>query len=127
MKAGGIAYHLPVRTGKCGKRLSRFFYAYSYPLSFQLIAVFSLPKFIVMEVQYAIFGLGTPEIVVIVLVVLLLFGGKKIPELMRGLGQGVREFNSAKTNLKQEIEEGMRNKPDATKEGAKGAVEEKKS
>lgn len=37
-------------------------------------------------------GLGIPEIVIIALVVLLLFGGKKIPELMRGLGKGVRSF-----------------------------------
>ncbi len=36
--------------------------------------------------------IGTPEIIVIVLVVLLLFGGKKIPELMRGLGKGVKSF-----------------------------------
>jgi sec-independent protein translocase protein TatA len=39
---------------------------------------------------------------------LLLFGGKKIPELMRGLGSGVREFNSAKNSIKNEIEEGMK-------------------
>ncbi len=39
--------------------------------------------------------LGTPEIIVILLIVLLLFGGKKIPELMRGLGRGVREFKDA--------------------------------
>lgn len=75
-----------------------------------------------MQLQYAVFGLGTPEIIVIVVVVLLLFGGKKIPELMRGIGQGVREFNSAKSNLKQEIEEGMKDKPAATKENS----EEKK-
>ncbi len=37
-------------------------------------------------------GLGAPEILLIVLVVLLLFGGKKIPELMKGLGKGVRSF-----------------------------------
>ncbi len=37
-------------------------------------------------------SLGTPEILVILVVVLLLFGGKKIPELMKGLGQGVKEF-----------------------------------
>lgn len=37
-------------------------------------------------------GLGMPEIIVILLVVLLLFGGKKIPELMRGAGKGVRAF-----------------------------------
>ncbi len=57
------------------------------------------------------FGLGTTEIVLIVLAILLLFGGKKIPELMRGIGQGVREFNAAKANVKAEIEEGMKNKP----------------
>lgn len=49
--------------------------------------------------------LGTNEIVIILVIVLLLFGGKKIPELMRGLGKGVREFNDAKTNVKKEIEE----------------------
>jgi sec-independent protein translocase protein TatA len=37
---------------------------------------------------------------------LLLFGGKKIPELMRGLGKGIREFNDAKNNVRREIEEG---------------------
>lgn len=37
-------------------------------------------------------ALGTPEILVILVVVLLLFGGKKIPELMKGLGQGMKEF-----------------------------------
>jgi sec-independent protein translocase protein TatA len=49
--------------------------------------------------------LGTNEIVVILIIVLLLFGGRKIPELMRGLGKGVREFNDAKSNVKREIEE----------------------
>ena len=37
-------------------------------------------------------GLGAPEIILILLVVLLLFGGRKIPELMKGLGKGVKEF-----------------------------------
>jgi sec-independent protein translocase protein TatA len=53
---------------------------------------------------------GTGEWIVIVLVVLLLFGGKKIPELMRGLGRGMREFNDAKNNVSREIEEGMKEK-----------------
>jgi sec-independent protein translocase protein TatA len=48
--------------------------------------------------------LGTQEIIIILVIVLLLFGGRKIPELMRGLGRGVREFNEAKNNVKQEIE-----------------------
>ncbi len=51
---------------------------------------------------------GMPEIIVIAIIVLLLFGGKKIPELMKGLGSGVREFNSAKNAVKNEIEEGMK-------------------
>ena len=54
------------------------------------------------------FGLGSSEIILIAFVVLLLFGGKKIPELMRGIGKGVREFNAAKNNIETEIKEGMR-------------------
>jgi len=49
--------------------------------------------------------LGTNEIIIILIIVLLLFVGRKIPELMRGLGKGVREFNDAKSNVKKEIEE----------------------
>jgi sec-independent protein translocase protein TatA len=48
-------------------------------------------------------GLGAPEIIVIVLILLLLFGGKKIPELMRGLGSGMKEFKKA-TNFDDEPE-----------------------
>ncbi len=43
------------------------------------------------------------HIILIILVVLLLFGGKKIPELMRGLGKGIREFKDAKDNVHKEI------------------------
>ena len=53
---------------------------------------------------------GGTEWILIVLAVLILFGGRKIPEFMRGLGRGIREFNDAKTNVKNEIEEGMRDK-----------------
>lgn len=53
-------------------------------------------------------SLGGTEIFVILLVVLLLFGGKKIPELARGIGKGIREFNAAKSSVKSEIEDGMR-------------------
>ncbi len=51
--------------------------------------------------------LGTQEIIIILVIVLLLFGGRKIPELMRGLGRGVREFNEAKNNVKKEIEDNV--------------------
>ena len=47
------------------------------------------------------------HIILIILVVLLLFGGKKIPELMRGLGKGIREFKDAKDNVKNQIEDHM--------------------
>ncbi len=40
-------------------------------------------------------GLGMPEIVIILIIILLMFGGKKIPELMRGLGRGVKDFKDA--------------------------------
>ena len=68
------------------------------------------------------FGLGTPEIILIVLAILLLFGGKKIPELMRGIGKGIREFNAAKSNIETEIKEGIREED--RKEKSK--IEEKK-
>jgi sec-independent protein translocase protein TatA len=55
-------------------------------------------------------SLGWNEILLILLVILLLFGGKKIPELMRGLGKGIREFNDAKTNVRKELEEGINEK-----------------
>lgn len=55
-------------------------------------------------------SLGWNEILLILLVVLLLFGGRKIPELMRGLGKGIREFNDAKNNVRKEIEEGISEK-----------------
>ncbi len=51
---------------------------------------------------------GGMEWVIILFVILLLFGGNKIPELMRGLGRGIREFNNAKNSIESEIKEGMR-------------------
>jgi len=53
---------------------------------------------------------GGSEWILIIVVVLLMFGGKKIPELMRGIGKGMREFNDAKDNVKSEIEQGMQAK-----------------
>ena len=53
---------------------------------------------------------GGTEWVLIILAVLILFGGRKIPEFMRGLGRGIREFNDAKSNVKKEIEDGMNEK-----------------
>ena len=50
-------------------------------------------------------GLGMQEVLLIALVVLLFFGGKKIPELMQGLGKGVRSFKDGMNNIEKEIEE----------------------
>jgi sec-independent protein translocase protein TatA len=51
---------------------------------------------------------GGSEWILILLAIILLFGGKKIPELMRGIGKGIREFNDAKSSVKGEIEAGMK-------------------
>jgi sec-independent protein translocase protein TatA len=58
-----------------------------------------------------LFGMpGGSEWIFIILAIVLLFGGKKIPELMKGIGKGMREFKDAKDNVKSEIEEGMKEK-----------------
>lgn len=49
------------------------------------------------------FGIGTQEIIFIVLIVLLFFGGKKIPELMKGLGKGVRSFKEEVRGIEKDI------------------------
>lgn len=62
--------------------------------------------------------IGTWEIVLIVAVVLLLFGGKKIPELMKGLGQGVKSFKEGLNEVQKEVKD--------VKKEAESAPEEKK-
>lgn len=48
-------------------------------------------------------GLGAPEIILIALIVLLLFGGKKIPELMKGIGKGIKSFKEGMKGMEDEI------------------------
>ena len=55
-----------------------------------------------------LFNFFGPEMLVIFFAILLLFGGKKIPELMRGIGKGIREFNSARNSLESELKDGMK-------------------
>lgn len=57
-----------------------------------------------METIYA-FSLGGPEIFVVLFVILLLFGAKKIPDLARGMGKGIREFKDATKEIKKEVDE----------------------
>lgn len=68
-----------------------------------------------METNFILLGIlgpiGTGELLIIALVVLLLFGGKKIPELMRGLGKGVRNFKDGVKDVEEQI-----NKPFTDKE-----------
>ena len=51
----------------------------------------------------AVFNLGTGEIILIVAIILLLFGGRKIPELMRGLGKGVKSFKQGMNEVEDEL------------------------
>ena len=51
-----------------------------------------------------LFGLGLQEVIVIALIVLLLFGGKKIPELMKGLGKGVKSFKDGMKEIEDDKE-----------------------
>ncbi|GAB3890659.1 MULTISPECIES: Sec-independent protein translocase subunit TatA/TatB [Larkinella] len=58
---------------------------------------------------YAFLGsLGGTELLLIGLVILLFFGAKRIPELMKGLGKGIREFKDATKDVRENIEEGLR-------------------
>lgn len=60
------------------------------------------------------FGLGYPEILLIALVILLLFGGKKIPELMKGLGKGVKGFKDGINGIEEDINKPVEPKKDTT-------------
>lgn len=54
--------------------------------------------------QLLLFGLGAQEILLIALIVLLLFGGKKIPELMKGLGKGVKSFKQGMNDIEKDLD-----------------------
>ncbi|MEM8906627.1 MAG: twin-arginine translocase TatA/TatE family subunit [Bacteroidota bacterium] len=69
--------------------------------------------------EILLFMPGGYELMLVIFVILLLFGGKKIPELMRGLGKGIREFNNARATIEGEIKEGIR-------ESERKAIEEQK-
>lgn len=67
-----------------------------------------------------LFGnLGTAEIIIIAFVILLLFGGKKIPELMRGMGKGVKSFKDGMNEMKEEINKDTTEEVKEKKDGGK--------
>lgn len=59
---------------------------------------------------FLILGLGGQELIFIMVIILLFFGAKKLPELARGLGKGIREFKDATRDVKSEIEKGLDDK-----------------
>ena len=60
---------------------------------------------------------------IVIFAILLLFGGQKIPELMRGLGKGIREFNDAKNSVQKSLEEGIRQAEQEEREKKRLAAE----
>jgi len=52
---------------------------------------------------YLIFNMGAPELILVGLAILLFFGGKKLPELMKGLGKGMKEFKDAQKDVTDQI------------------------
>ena len=65
-----------------------------------------------------LFGLGTTEIILIVLVVLLLFGGRKIPELMKGMGKGIKSFKDGVAGMEDELKDKDKSNSPADKKEA---------
>lgn len=64
-----------------------------------------------MQILLFLSNMGGYEILLILLVILIFFGAKKIPELARGLGRGIREFKDATKEIKDELENGVNEKP----------------
>ena len=69
------------------------------------------------------FGIGTTELIIIMFIILLIFGAKKLPELAQGLGKGIREFKKASNEIQEELKvntepEPPKEKPDGSEEKA---------
>lgn len=75
---------------------------------------------------FAFFDVGGPEVVMIMLIILVLFGGDKLPELARGLGKSVREFKKATAGVEEEIKKAIQipDSPPQPKPAAKPATEQ---
>ncbi|MDR9416333.1 MAG: twin-arginine translocase TatA/TatE family subunit, partial [Gracilimonas sp.] len=68
-----------------------------------------------LDLYYMFSGIGAPEVLIIAIFILVFFGAKRIPELARGLGQGIKEFRQASDDIKKEIDESSRDINDAVK------------
>jgi len=73
------------------------------------------------------FGIGTTELIIIMFIILLIFGAKKLPELAQGLGKGIREFKKASNDIQEELsintpDEPIRSNKDEKKNEKKDAV-----
>lgn len=66
-----------------------------------------------MNTMFGIFNLGGGEIILILAIVLILFGARKLPELAKGLGQGIREFKKATREVSDEVQNAMEETPPA--------------
>lgn len=66
------------------------------------------------------FGIGPPELIVIFLIVLLLFGGRKIPEIAKGLGRGMREFRKAKDEIQDTLNDDEKEEEEEDEDNEKG-------
>lgn len=73
------------------------------------------------------FGIGTTELLVILFIILLVFGSKKLPELAQGLGRGIREFKKATNDIQEELDISKPlNQPEQTKSPHTSTEEEDK-
>lgn len=73
------------------------------------------------------FGIGTTELVIIMFIILLIFGAKKLPELAQGLGKGIREFKKASNDIQEELsvnkpDEQIRSNEDVAKDEKKDTI-----
>ena len=78
------------------------------------------------------FGIGTTELIIIMFIILLIFGAKKLPELAQGLGKGIREFKKASNEIQDELkvnnlDSPLNDKPDQNKKGEKRETENDKN
>jgi len=77
-----------------------------------------------METNLFAFALGMPEVILILAVVLILFGAKKLPELARGMGKGIKEFKHATREIQDDIDEALNDDPPPPRKKAPGEKSE---